>query len=59
MAPAVLPWLSVPDPSRFVSMFNRYEKQLQEEEVSLQHQRRRLYKELADEKEQLAQLASR
>ncbi|CAG03052.1 unnamed protein product, partial [Tetraodon nigroviridis] len=38
---------------------HRYEKQLQEEEVSLQHQRRRLYKELADEKEQLAQLASR
>uniref|UniRef100_A0A3Q2UUU6 Centrosomal protein 131 n=1 Tax=Haplochromis burtoni TaxID=8153 RepID=A0A3Q2UUU6_HAPBU len=29
----------------------RYEKQLQEEEVSLQQQRRRLYKEVADEKE--------
>lgn len=40
-------------------MFTRYEKQLQEEEVSLQQQRRRLYKELADEKERLAQLASR
>lgn len=44
---------------QIISMFNRYEKQLQEEEVSLQHQRRRLYKELADEKEQLAQLVSR
>lgn len=40
-------------------MFTRYEKQRQEEEVSLQQQRRRLYKELADEKERLAQLASR
>uniref|UniRef100_A0A3B4GV35 Centrosomal protein 131 n=1 Tax=Pundamilia nyererei TaxID=303518 RepID=A0A3B4GV35_9CICH len=37
----------------------RYEKQLQEEEVSLQQQRRRLYKEVADEKERLAQLAAR
>ncbi|XP_030610410.1 centrosomal protein of 131 kDa isoform X3 [Archocentrus centrarchus] len=37
----------------------RYEKQLQEEEVSLQQQRRRLYKEIADEKERLAQLAAR
>lgn len=41
------------------SMCNRYEKQLQDEEVSLQQQRRRLYKELVEEKEQLAQLASR
>lgn len=40
-------------------MFTRYEKQLQEEEVSLQQQRSRLYKELAEEKENLAQLASR
>lgn len=53
-----------PGPSRLVlvfiaSMFTRYEKQLQEEEVSLQQQRSRLYKELAEEKENLAQLASR
>uniref|UniRef100_A0A7N6AZW2 Centrosomal protein 131 n=1 Tax=Anabas testudineus TaxID=64144 RepID=A0A7N6AZW2_ANATE len=34
-------------------------KQLQEEELSLQQQRRRLYKEVADEKERLAQLAAR
>lgn len=40
-------------------MFNRCERKLQEEEVFLQHQRRRLYQELADEKEQLARLASR
>ncbi|XP_005805465.1 centrosomal protein of 131 kDa isoform X2 [Xiphophorus maculatus] len=37
----------------------RYEKQLQEEELSLQQQRRRLYKEVADEKERLAELAAR
>lgn len=37
----------------------RCEKQLQEEELSLQQQRRRLYKEVADEKERLAQLAAR
>ncbi|TMS22050.1 hypothetical protein E3U43_012315 [Larimichthys crocea] len=37
----------------------RYEKQLQEEEQSLQQQRRRLYKEVADEKERLAELAAR
>ncbi|XP_033963541.1 centrosomal protein of 131 kDa isoform X3 [Pseudochaenichthys georgianus] len=37
----------------------RYEKQLQEEELSLQQQRRRLYKEVSDEKERLAQLAAR
>uniref|UniRef100_A0A3B5AAM3 Centrosomal protein 131 n=1 Tax=Stegastes partitus TaxID=144197 RepID=A0A3B5AAM3_9TELE len=37
----------------------RYEKQLQEEELSLQQQRRRLYKEVADEKERMAQLAAR
>ncbi|XP_037610047.1 centrosomal protein of 131 kDa isoform X1 [Sebastes umbrosus] len=37
----------------------RYEKQFQEEELSLQQQRRRLYKEVADEKERLAQLAAR
>ncbi|KAM6964398.1 centrosomal protein of 131 kDa [Tautogolabrus adspersus] len=37
----------------------RYEKQLQEEELSLQQQRRRLYKEVADEKERLAQLSAR
>uniref|UniRef100_A0A3P8T2Z3 Centrosomal protein 131 n=1 Tax=Amphiprion percula TaxID=161767 RepID=A0A3P8T2Z3_AMPPE len=37
----------------------RYEKQLQEEELSLQQQRRRLYKEVSDEKERLAQLATR
>lgn len=53
-----------PGPSRLAlvfiaSTFTRYEKQLQEEEVSLQQQRSRLYKELAEEKENLAQLASR
>uniref|UniRef100_A0A8C2WXE6 Centrosomal protein 131 n=1 Tax=Cyclopterus lumpus TaxID=8103 RepID=A0A8C2WXE6_CYCLU len=37
----------------------RCEKQLQEEELALQQQRRRLYKEVADEKERLAQLAAR
>ncbi|XP_034426066.1 centrosomal protein of 131 kDa isoform X2 [Hippoglossus hippoglossus] len=37
----------------------RYEKQLQEEELSLQQQRRRLYKEVSDEKERLAQLSAR
>uniref|UniRef100_A0A3B4YE92 Centrosomal protein 131 n=1 Tax=Seriola lalandi dorsalis TaxID=1841481 RepID=A0A3B4YE92_SERLL len=37
----------------------RYEKQLQEEELSLQQQRRRLYKEVAEEKERLAELAAR
>uniref|UniRef100_A0A672YFR9 Centrosomal protein 131 n=1 Tax=Sphaeramia orbicularis TaxID=375764 RepID=A0A672YFR9_9TELE len=37
----------------------RYEKQLQEEELSLQQQRRRLYKEVADEKDRLAQMAER
>ncbi|CAL8304469.1 unnamed protein product [Lota lota] len=37
----------------------RYEKQLQEEEMSLQQQRRRLYKEVSDEKERLTQLAAR
>lgn len=43
----------------FVCLSLRYEKQLQEDEVSLQQQRRRLYKEVADEKERLAQLAAR
>lgn len=61
--PVVVIVLAVgPGPLKFLiiaSMFTRYEKQLQEEEVSLQQQRRRLYKELADEKERLAQLASR
>lgn len=37
----------------------RYEKQLHEEELSLEQQRRRLYKEVSDEKERLAQLAAR
>lgn len=37
----------------------RFEKQLQEEENALQQQRRRLYKEVADEKERLAQQAAR
>ncbi|CAB1433966.1 unnamed protein product, partial [Pleuronectes platessa] len=37
----------------------RYEKQLQEEELSLQQQRRRLSKEVSDEKERLAQLSAR
>lgn len=41
------------------SLCVRYEKQLQEEELSLQQQRRRLFKEVADEKERLAQLAAR
>lgn len=43
----------------FACVSVRYEKQLQEEELSLQQQRRRLYKEVADEKERLAQLAAR
>lgn len=43
----------------FVDVCARYEKQLQEEELSLQQQRRRLHKEVADEKERLAQLAAR
>ncbi|XP_029943463.1 centrosomal protein of 131 kDa isoform X5 [Salarias fasciatus] len=37
----------------------RYEKELQEEELSLQQQRRRLYKDVSQEKDRLAQLASR
>ncbi|KAA0724980.1 Centrosomal protein of 131 kDa 5-azacytidine-induced protein 1 [Triplophysa tibetana] len=37
----------------------RFEKQLQEEENVLQQQRRRLYKEVSEEKERLAQLAAR
>ncbi|KAL2078387.1 hypothetical protein ACEWY4_026072 [Coilia grayii] len=37
----------------------RYEKQLQEEETALQQQKRRLYKEVAEEKERLTQLAAR
>ncbi|XP_048870934.1 centrosomal protein of 131 kDa isoform X2 [Brienomyrus brachyistius] len=37
----------------------RFEKQLQEEEQALQQQRRRLYKDVAEEKERLAQLATR
>ncbi|XP_014912627.1 centrosomal protein of 131 kDa-like isoform X2 [Poecilia latipinna] len=37
----------------------RYDKQLQEEELSLQQQRRRLYKEVADEKERVVELAAR
>lgn len=37
----------------------RFEKQLQEEEMSLQQQRRRLYKEVAEEKDRLTQLAAR
>ncbi|CAN9508650.1 unnamed protein product [Ophioblennius macclurei] len=37
----------------------RYEKELQEEELSLQQQRRRLYKDVSDEKDRLAQLAAR
>uniref|UniRef100_A0A3B3CP47 Centrosomal protein 131 n=1 Tax=Oryzias melastigma TaxID=30732 RepID=A0A3B3CP47_ORYME len=36
----------------------QYEKQLQEEEFSLQQQRRRLYKEVSDDKDRLAQLAA-
>jgi len=43
----------------FLFVCVRCEKQLQEEELSLQQQRRRLYKEVADEKERLAQLAAR
>lgn len=37
----------------------RYEKQLEQEEMSLQQQRRRLYAEVADEKERLNQQAAR
>ncbi|MGH0154981.1 UNVERIFIED_CONTAM: hypothetical protein FKN15_033240 [Acipenser sinensis] len=37
----------------------RYEKQLQEEEQALQQQRRRLYSEVAEEKERESQLAAR
>lgn len=52
-------WLSLrPAALRCLGLF-RYEQQLQEEEVSLQQQRRRLYKEVADEKERLAELAAR
>lgn len=40
-------------------VWSRYDKQLQEEELSLQQQRRRLYKEVAEEKEMLAQLVAR
>lgn len=42
-----------------VCVWSRYDKQLQEEELSLQQQRRRLYKEVAEEKEMLAQLVAR
>lgn len=42
-----------------VSVCVRYEKQLQNEELTLQQQKRRLYKEVSDEKERLAQLAAR
>lgn len=38
---------------------NRYEKQLEQEEQSLQQQRRRLYNEVAEEKERLNQQAAR
>lgn len=38
---------------------SRYDKQFQEVELSLQQQRRRLYQEVAEEKERLAQLAAR
>lgn len=37
----------------------RFEKQLQEEENALQQQRRRLYKEVSEEKERITQLAAR
>lgn len=37
----------------------RYEKQLVQEEQSLQEQRRRLYSEVAEEKERLNQQAAR
>ncbi|XP_051927729.1 centrosomal protein of 131 kDa isoform X2 [Hippocampus zosterae] len=37
----------------------KFEKQLQEEEISLQQHRKRIHKEVADEKERLAQLAAR
>ncbi|XP_028674883.2 centrosomal protein of 131 kDa isoform X2 [Erpetoichthys calabaricus] len=37
----------------------RYEKQLQEEEQSIHQQRRRLYGEVAEEKERVAQLAAK
>ncbi|XP_077406756.1 centrosomal protein of 131 kDa isoform X2 [Vanacampus margaritifer] len=37
----------------------RFEKQLQEEELSLQQHKKRIQKELAEEKERLAQLAAR
>uniref|UniRef100_A0A3Q2YDB0 Centrosomal protein 131 n=1 Tax=Hippocampus comes TaxID=109280 RepID=A0A3Q2YDB0_HIPCM len=36
----------------------KFEKQLQEEELSLQQHRKRIHKEVADEKERLAQLAA-
>lgn len=53
--------LCVFDGLTFSWCFNcvRYEKQLQEKELSLQQQRTRLYEEVADEKERLAQLAAR
>lgn len=40
-------------------MFFRCESQLYDEEMLLQQQRMRLYKEVAEEKERLAELAAR
>ena len=40
-------------------MFDRYEKQLQQEEDSFQQQRRRLFQEVEDEKGRIADNASR
>lgn len=45
--------------SNYLHTCLRFEKQLQEEENVLQQQRRRLYKEVSEEKERLAQLAAR
>lgn len=40
-------------------VFDRYEKELQNEEEAYQQQRRRLYQEVQEEKERVAQQASR
>ncbi|RXN02164.1 Centrosomal protein of 131 kDa [Acipenser ruthenus] len=45
--------------SKHKQELKKYEKQLQEEEQALQQQRRRLYSEVAEEKERESQLAAR
>jgi len=38
---------------------NRYEMQMEQEEVALQQQRKRMFAEVAEEKERMAQQAAR